>query len=504
MDTQDAQQDNGASLKLYLRYARRTLKYPGTILVCVALLTSLGAARHFLSKHLYESSTVILLQSQKISEDYVKATFHEKPEHYINTLSQQVLSRSRLEKVIAEMDLYPDRRSKSTMDEVVEHMRGNIRIDVYEESFRLTYYGEDPKAAQAVCSRLADVFISENVNTRTKNAEENMLFMRQQAKEKRENLDRIEEEIRKFKEAHLGELPSQEQSINQTLTNLTARLESISEDIRSARNRRVVLAAEAREVTYVGGAGAEKGVEKPNGPRPGEAERQHLRELEGKLRTLSSDKTDAHPDVVRLKNEIAETRRKLDAIPKEAPPQEVKRDDGPKAVVKPNLRAQAELEVIDREIAELEQEKVRVKAQIEEINQSQSKVPKVALDLQKMEREQDNLQENYNDLMGRMEEAERAFKLEKQNQGEQFKVLDAANFPERSSGLGLVNLLVAGFGAGLGLGFGLALLRVITDPKIYDPEDLTRYAKLDLLVVIPKIAPPRPAPSGVASKVGGA
>ncbi len=103
-----------------------------------------------------------------------------------------------------------------------------------------------------------------------------------------------------------------------------------------------------------------------------------------------------------------------------------------------------------------------------------------------------------------MEESERAFKLEKQNQGEQFKILDAANFPERSSGLGLVNLLVAGFGAGLGLGFALALLRVITDPKIYDPEDLTRYAKLDLLVVIPKIVPPRPAPLGVASKAGSA
>lgn len=243
-------------LRLYARYARRTLKYPGTIAVAASLVLGLALSKHFLDKKLYESSTVILIQDQKISEQYVKAAVDNSPDRYINTLTQQVLSRSRLEKIVVDMDLYPELRSRATMDEVIDHTRGNIQINVYgKESFRVTYLGEDPKVAQAVCSRLADIFITENSAKRTHDAEENMVFMDQQAREKKRKLEEIEEELRGYKEQHLGTLPSQETSISQDITSLTTRLESISEDIRDARRRMFVAQSGAKEVVVSGGGG---------------------------------------------------------------------------------------------------------------------------------------------------------------------------------------------------------------------------------------------------------
>jgi polysaccharide chain length determinant protein (PEP-CTERM system associated) len=464
-------------LRLYVRYARRTLKYPGTIAVAAALVLGLALGKHFLDKKLYESSTVILIQDQKISEQYVKAAVDNSPDRYINTLTQQVLSRSRLEKIVVDMDLYPDLRSRATMDEVIDHTRSNIQINVYgKESFRVTYLGEDPKVAQAVCSRLADIFITENSAKRTNDAEENMLYMSQQAKEKKRKLEEIEEELRGYKEQHLGTLPSQETSISQDIASLTTRLESISEDIRDARRRMFVAQSGAKEVVVGGGGGG--GMIKAD-PRAKE-----LAALRGELTQLKLKYTDQHPDVIALKRQINTLQSQVGSAPSEDRPAPA---GEPRVVKRVDPSASAQVKALQDEIAELEAEKGEIKVKIDELRERQSQLPRVDIGLQKLEREREALQKNYTDLLNRMEEAERAFKLEKQNQGQQFKVLDPANLPTRAAGLGLIKLGGAGFALGILVGLGLALGRVMTDPHIYELDDLQRYVDVEVLAVIPRI-----------------
>lgn len=149
--------------------------------------------------------------------------------------------------------------------------------------------------------------------------------------------------------------------------------------------------------------------------------------------------------------------------------------------------ASAQVKALQDEIAELEAEKGEIKVKIDELRERQSQLPRVDIGLQKLERAREALQKNYTDLLNRMEEAERAFKLEKQNQGQQFKVLDPANLPTRAAGLGLIKLGGAGFALGILVGLGLALVRVMTDPHIYELDDLQRYVDVEVLAVIPRI-----------------
>lgn len=483
--TQPASPPASSSLKLYLRYARRTLKFPGTILVVLALVMSLAMAKHFLSTKLYESSTVILIQDQKISEQYVKAVVDNSPDRYINTLSQHVLSRSRLEKIVLDMDLYPELRGRSSMDEVIDHMRGHIQINVYgKESFRVTYLGQDPKVSQAVCSQLANIFIKENTAQRTQDAEENMLFMEQQAREKKRKLDEVEDQIRVYKEEHLGVLPSQQVTISQEITNLTQRLESISEDIRDARRRLFVAQGSLQEVVVTSGGGVARPKADPR--------RKELAQLRQQLSQLKLQYTNQHPDVIRLQRQIST----LQASIGEDAPAPAPGPGKPRRVVqrKADPVGSAQVKALQQEIEELEAEKEQIKVKMEEMRERQAQLPRVDIGLTKLERERDALQKNYADLLNRMEEAERAFKLEKQNQGQQFKVLDPANLPTRAAGLGLLKLGAVGAGLGMLLGLGLALVRVMLDPHIYEPEDLQRYIDVEILATIPRIPAPRALP----------
>lgn len=466
-NTGQSTQDAAKSLRLYLRYARRTMKYPGTILVSIILCFGLACAKHFLTTKLYESSTLILIQSQKIPEEFIKSTVTHSVERYINTLSKQVMSRSRLEKIIVDMDLYPNRREKDPMDDVIQHMRSNIKIDVYgKESFRITYLGQDPKTAQAVCSELSGVFINENVSTRTKQAKDTREFLSTQTAEAKAKLDKKENELRQYKEGHLGELPSQESSNSQALSHLTSRLESLSEDIRNARNRKILLQTQLTETVFEGD--------------PSEVLRRELGGKRTRLRALQLEYTENHPDVIRLKSEVTSLEQRI-----------ARGESGAKATTRTNKRVAAELKVIEREIGSLLQEQRELKSKIKDYNKRQARLPKVAMNIQSLERERKTLQRNYLELLAKKEEAERAEALEAQKQGQQFKVLESANQPGRASGPGLVKLGGVGFILGLFLGLALAALRVLMDTRIYEPEDLSRYLDADILVSIPKIkAPP--------------
>ncbi len=479
-------------LARYLRYVRRMGWYPGTILTVMVVIASLFVVRYFTTDKLWDSETVILLQSQNLPEEFVKATVDYDPRKYINTLARQVMSRTRLEKIIKDHDLYPELRRRATMDEVVDKMRSQIDVQIFgKESFKITYSGADAKTAQAVCAQLAQVFIDENVTTRIDVATKNAKFLAEQAEKARVKLSDKDDQIRAFKEKNLDTLPTEKESRSQNIDQLTVRLNTISEDIRSARTRKMLLQPQLSRRTN----GARPRTAPRRGPDPAAGLKKQLAAKQAELNKALLQFQPSHPLVVRLKGEISTIQRQIAAVPVPAPPKPVPvpKNNGPKVVTDPVVAAQ--IKAIDDEIAQLTAESNKIKSEIKAIRGRQDQVPRVEMDLSAMERDREILQEAYKDLLRKKEEAERAQSLEDQNQGAQFKILDKANRPERPSGSGLIKLGIMGLVLGLALGLGLALLRVLLDTRIHEPEDLQPYLDAEVLVVIPSARRVAPKPN---------
>ena len=117
-----------------------------TILLCVKL------------PPIYRSETTILVEPQQVPENFVQSTVTGSVQDRLNTISQQILSRTRLEAVIREYGLYPELQQTAPMEEVVNTMRKDIEINVEERpnrrgessaaAFRLAYEGRDPGTVQ--------------------------------------------------------------------------------------------------------------------------------------------------------------------------------------------------------------------------------------------------------------------------------------------------------------------------------------------------------------------
>ena len=139
-------------------------------LIVAAIVVSLGISLTLclvLPKS-YRSSTLILVENQKIPEDYVKATVGGSIEERLTMIQQQVMSRTLLGRVIEEFKLYEDKVRKDGLETVIEDMRKNIKVQTVGtagargksvEAFSISFAHENPLTAMKVTAKLSSQFI---------------------------------------------------------------------------------------------------------------------------------------------------------------------------------------------------------------------------------------------------------------------------------------------------------------------------------------------------------
>src|SRR2546430_8622253 len=97
------------------------LTFMGPFAVTVSLAIALP--------NLYRSTATLLVQRPEVSETFVKPSVTSELETRLHTISQEVLSRSRLQDLIILFDLYPEFRKRVSPEEVVDRMRRDIRME---------------------------------------------------------------------------------------------------------------------------------------------------------------------------------------------------------------------------------------------------------------------------------------------------------------------------------------------------------------------------------------
>ena len=388
----------------------------------------------------YEATTVILIQPQEIPSEYVVATVRSGLEERVRTLSQEVMSRSNLERIMTEMNLYTEERARAVPIEIlVESMRKRITVDASGSgrsgvgSFTLSFKGRDPQQVADVTNRLASLFIENNLSARARQATETTEFLEKQLSDLKALLEDYESKLQEYRNAHMGQLPEQLQSNTATLTNLQNNLETVQRSLTDARNRKLLLQGGARTTT--------------SGTQPAMSSRyQRLAELKQRLQDMRSNYTPEHPEIKKLMDQIREL------------------ENQPAEVVKETSDPQ--LQAINVEIASLEREAARIRARIGEYQQRVENTPKAEQEMATMQRDYQITQQNYQRLLDRLYEARRAESLEKRQQGEQFRILDLAQPPRTPVKPNFLRLAMVFLILGLGSGSGLLLLMELFDSSV--------------------------------------
>ncbi len=193
---------------------------------------------------LYKSETLIMVVPQRVPDSYVKSTVTATVEDRLPSISDQILSRSRLERVINDFGLYDELRGNAAMEDVVRQMRldiGPVQIQPGAQSFRVSYVNRDPLLAQKVAARLASLFIDENSQDRENLAESTNVFLESQLEEAKSRLVEHERKLEAYRRVHSGQLPSQLDGNLRAIQSAQLQLQSLSESANRASERRLLI-----------------------------------------------------------------------------------------------------------------------------------------------------------------------------------------------------------------------------------------------------------------------
>jgi len=451
----------------------------------------------------YQSTTLILVEQPTMPKDYVTPNVNDDLQDRMQSITQQILSRTRLLHIIDQLNLYVDPHAQPSPDQKVDRMRKDIDIELVKDArnqitaFNVSYSSRDPHLAQQVTSELTNLFINENLEVRQQQSEDTTKFMESHLEAARRVLADQEDKIRQFKAQHPGELPAQVGSNLQILAGLQTQLQTEEDALNTAKQQRVYL--ETLMTQYRSLQGTPKtssGIATVGLPAVDE----ELQKLRAQLADLSSHYTDRHPDVRKLKQQIAETEKTRDRIiadikAKNAAPAEDAATTTPDPstmtdATSPMVQLQGQMQSNRAEISNRERAVAELKTKVVDYQARLNQEPVREQQLSDLTRGYEQSKANYDDLLKKKNESAMATSMELLQQGERFRIIDPPSLPVKPE---FPNRLKF---CGIGLGIGLALGAVVVgglemmDDRIYDEKELKKLLPVAVISEIPTIAAP--------------
>jgi polysaccharide chain length determinant protein (PEP-CTERM system associated) len=435
---------------------------------------------------MYRSDALVLVVPQRVPQNYVKSAVTTRIEDRLQTISAQILSRTRLERVIQDFNLYSQERKNGVMEDVVEKMRSDITIDVVKgDAFRVSYVGHDPRTVMKVTDRLSSLYIDESLRDRQVLAEGTDHFLEAQLEDARRRLEEHEKKLEAYRKQFAGQLPSQLESNLQVIQSTTLQVQQIDESLNRDRDNHLMLDRQLNDLTAA--AAAAPAVDQD--PGSGGSAAQQLAAARASLAQMELRLTPEHPDIKRARRVIADLEKKADQEALAAPvtPQAAPRKVTPAEIARANkiddLRGQ--IEQLDRQIAFKQSEEKRLRGVIASYQQRIDVVPTRESEMTQLTRDYSTLQSGYQSLLEKKEQSKISASLERQQIGEQFQLLDQARLPEKpySPNRHMINLV--GLLGGLGLGLGLIALLEYLDHSFRTDDEVTDVLKVTVLAVVP-------------------
>jgi succinoglycan biosynthesis transport protein ExoP len=482
------------NLQHYLTIVRRRRWY-FLVPLFVGWLVVWGAS--WLMPSVYRSGTLILVEQPTVPSQYVVPNIaSDNLQDRLQSITQQILSRTRLMRIIESQNLYAEGRKGATPDEIIEQMQKDIEIELVHDrdqltAFNIYYSSRDPQVAQQVTKELTDLFISKNLEARQEQSENTTRFLALHLEEARKSLKEQEDKIRQFKDQHLGDLPGQLQSNLQILGGLQTQLGGEQDALNRAKQQNVYLESLLGQYRS---AQKSKSADSVSVGLP--ALEQELDRLKARLADLSSHYTDRHPDVRKVKEQIAKAEKMKEQITAslrdKAPPPDDDPASNPKSdadirEMSPMVELESQLKVNRIEIANRERNLEDLKEKITEYQARLNREPVREQQLADLTRNYDQTRLNYDTLLKKESDSELATSLELRQQGEHFRILDPPSLPVKPHSPDRLKLSTIGLVIGLVMGGAVSIGAEMVDDRLYSEKELKELSPVDVISEIPNI-----------------
>ena len=452
----DKSGDQGSSIDVKY-YIDLLLRFRWILIVSILITGITGIYLAVTLPKIYKAETLILAEPQRVPDNFVRSILPTDISDQIITIKEMIMSRTNLLKIIENFKLFngPEYFGMFS-DDKIQAIRNRTSVDILSKNrsanvFKITYQGKEPEEVVKVVNTMASLVIDQNLKVRESQASGTVEFLEQELVKMRGKLEEVEAALKDFRENHMGELPDQLDSNLTVLQRLQQQLSDKQKSLRDEKNRlislenQIQLAREQAAMTVSATASPENGQ-----PTTLEGLKQQLAEY--KIRY-----TPQHPDVIALQRKIAELEKEI------PPPSSNSNDNGSTrpigGVGRPGSGRGVEADLIvqrngtAREIAAINEEISALQEQIDNYQRRVENTPKLEQELLSLNRDYDNTQKTYESLLARKQEAEVAANMERQQKGEQFRILDPARMPDRPQSPDMrqtvFDVVVAGLGIGL-------------------------------------------------------
>lgn len=464
-------------------------------IVPVVLSVIIGSLLMWKLPREYQATATIAVSGSRVAPNVIGAVEIDRQDR-MRAVSQQLLSRAVLEKTARLEHL--DQRDGS-IDNAVAGMRGQISVSLPDsitgsglpqqlspdqkaqlDSYLLSYSDATPEDARRIVNRLAQVFVEENGKSREVRAQDTSEFIAAQLKSSEDRLKGLEARLRDTKESYMGRLPEQTSANLQMVSGLQQQLESTATAMRGEQDRLSMIERQIESMQQ----GADDTLAAAKGT-PGETAQMRVTSLRRQLADAQLTFTDKHPEVVRLKEELA-TAEKAAAIERSRPAADrlslLQSSPDYRQLVK-------DRDATKMRIAELQRHQTQITGSIGNYQARVEAAPRVEQQLVSLQREYDLERGSYADLSQKKQAALLNEDLQRKQGGEQFLVLAPASLPSEPSKPKPMRVMLMALAAGFVLGGAGVMGREYLDRSVHDARGLRDEFELPVLAEIPRIDP---------------
>lgn len=450
-------------------------KHAHLIFLSSLLLAELGIVVTSLLPNVYRATTTILVDPQKIPEKYVTSTVTTDPNARMNTLTQQVLSASRLQEIIDRDDLYPELRRKKSREEVLDFMRKKTKIEIKPSpepeqglsSFTISYQDKNRTLVALITNQLASSFIDWNLKVRQQQAISTTEFLGSELQRAKQGLEEQESQLEAFKMRHVGATPAELNANLQALSRLQSEAQSNVDAISRLDQERIMLT----QVKPMDSQFA------PLTDRDRLLQEKHR--LENERWSLKRQFTDTYPDVITVTEQLKNVNARLATMPEPAK----------NSIESYDPNTQVRLTLIEKETERHKGQIAMLQRQMQTYQWKVDSVPVLETQLAELTRNYEASRQNYQSLLDKTFSAGMSEELERKQQAERFTVLDPAKTPEKPISPKRIPIMIAVLFVAIVLPAGLVIGMYLLSHAIKSEAELKEMlpSGVPILGTIPPI-----------------
>ncbi len=440
----------------------------------------------------YRSETTILIDELQVPAQKVGEESGPGLQARLQTLTPQILSRTRLQRIIEDLKLYGEGKGRPAPEALVSQMRRDIKVQPLQvagrpdelAAFTLSYSAHSPALAQQVAKRLTSFFIEEDVRTRAERSQQTSSFLDAQLEDARAWLQKQETRLQQFKAQYLGQLPSQMQANVAELGALDNRLQNAREELQRAQQQKVYLNSLLTQYRELRVAGSSASSDVTQTPPALDAELTRLSRQMGELRLRY---TEEHPDLIQLRQQLASTEKLKAQMQRELT---VEGGIAPRVESAASAQIQSQLKANELEISDRQKEMGGVQVEMRAARGRLRNTPIREQQLAELTRDYDQSRAYYESLLAKKNQTQLASSLEQRQPGEQFRILDPPSLPSGPYFPNRFRFALAGLLLGAVAGGAAAYGCEMLDDHIHSRGEVETLYAVPILATIP----PAPEP----------